>query len=258
MSQATRATEIEANLRRVRERIAAAARRCGRSADSVRLVAVTKYADLENVRALLRVGQVDLGENRVQQLRERVELLGAAGALLEPEECSATGAVDTPPPCWHMIGTLQRNKVKYLLPAVRIIHGVDSLRLGEQIQREAEKADATVDALLEFNISGEQSKRGLTPAEAPGVAEAVASLERLNLRGLMTMAPFETDPATTRPYFAELRELSESLRKSGAMPPDATELSMGMSNDFEIAIEEGATIVRVGSALFENPGAADA
>lgn len=207
-------------------------------------MAVTKSATPDQIRALLAQKQRDLGENRVQQLTARAALLGAD--LASPFDETAGGEL----PRWHMIGHLQRNKVKSLLECARTIHSVDSDRLAEQLERQAERIDAVVDVLLELNLAGESNKTGARPDEAARLAERIEGCPRLRLRGLMTMAPLDGGPAAARPCFARLRETLESLRRRGVVGDHCRELSMGMSGDYTVAIEEGATIVRVGSALF--------
>jgi len=233
-------TRVAENLSTVHGQIRAACQTAGRPPEDVRLVAVTKYVGLAAVRALLLAGQRDLGESRVQQLMPRVEALATE---------------QLPPPTWHLIGHLQRNKVKYLLPDVRIIHSVDSLRLAEQISQSARKLSAPnaigrVEIFVEVNTSGEAAKHGVDPAELDQLLAAVGKLRLLKLVGLMTMAPRVDDPQTARGYFARLRELLERARQGGVVSADCRYLSMGMSGDFEAAIAEGATHVRIGSALF--------
>ncbi len=223
---------IRFNLREVQDRIAAAAARSGRAADAVRLVAVTKTAPVDAIRTLLGAGQTDIGENRAQQLRDRSrELEGAAVR-------------------WHMIGRLQRNKVKYVVPTCTMIHSVDSARLADEIEKRAARARTTATCLLEVNVAGETQKGGVGPDEATALAAHIAALPHVRLAGLMTMAPFVDDPETVRPVFARLRELLARLNREADLPRTPAELSMGMTQDFEVAVEEGATIVRVGSALF--------
>ncbi len=221
-----------ANLREVRERIAQAARRSGRSPDAIRLVAVTKTVPTETIRVLLEAGQQDFGENQAQQLRDR------AGEL-------ANLTVR-----WHMIGHLQRNKVKYIVPTCGMIHSVDSLRLAEEISKRAQAAGAQATCLVEVNASGEEAKFGISPAEAPRLASEIAALPGMNLVGLMTMAPIADDAETVRPVFAALRECLARVNREADLVRPLAELSMGMTQDYEAAIEEGATIVRVGTALF--------
>jgi len=229
-----------ANLRDVRDRIAAAAARSGRPATAVRLVAVTKTVSPATIRLLVEAGQRDLGENRPQQLRDRAATLGGP----------STGSEQGLDVAWHMIGHLQRNKVKYVVPAAAMIHSVDSLALAEEIGKRAQAAAARAACLLEVNVSGEASKGGASPAEAPALASAAAALAGVDLAGLMTMAPIAEDAETVRPVFAALRELRDRINREAPLPQPLIELSMGMTQDYEVAIEEGATIVRVGTALF--------
>ncbi|MBU0639114.1 MAG: YggS family pyridoxal phosphate-dependent enzyme [Planctomycetes bacterium] len=237
---------LRRNLADVRATIAEASRRAGRDAADVRLVAVTKYVDLDTIRALLAAGVRDLGENRVQQLSDRAQTLGAADLdlLTPPPEADAL-------PRWHMIGHLQRNKVKALLRHTRILHSLDSVRLAYEIEKQAERLDLTVDAFLEFNVAGELAKSGAPVDEAGPLAEAATQCQHIRVHGLMTMPPFDPDPEAARPCFARLRELLEKLQRDGAVGPDCVHLSMGMTIDYAAAVEEGATFVRIGSALFE-------
>jgi uncharacterized pyridoxal phosphate-containing UPF0001 family protein len=245
------------NLARVRGTIADACRRAGRDPGAVRLVAVTKYVDLEVIGALLEIGVRDLGENRVQQLVQRAECVGATTAELfgpGPEGLGPGGwapDVTAAVPRWHMIGHLQRNKVRTLLSHTRIIHSLDSARLAREIQKVAEAGDLRVDAFIEVNVAEEESKYGVAVPEVEALAEAVGASDRIRLRGLMTMAPFDPDPEAARPHFARLRALLERLRQGGAVGPSCTHLSIGMTQDYGVAVEEGATFVRIGSALYE-------
>ena len=223
---------IANNLRRVRERMADACARAGRDPNDVTLVAVTKYAPIEAVHGLIAEGQTVLGESRPQQLLER------AAILTEPR------------PRWHLIGHLQRNKARKLLPEVDCIHSVDSLRLAEAIDRIAEELGIKPRVFVEVNISGERSKDGFDVIALQTAWPRLERLEHITIGGLMTMAPFTDDPESARPVFRELRELRDRLAADGRWPlPD---LSMGLSGDFDIAIEEGATLIRVGHLLFED------
>ena len=222
---------VTANLREVRDRIASAARRSGRAAEAVRLVAVTKTVGEDLIRVLVGAGQCDLGENRAQQLRDR------AAALRDL------------PIAWHMIGRLQRKNVKYVVPVAAMIHSVDSPDLAEEIGSRAMLGGTAATCLLEIN-SGEEQKGGVAPEEAAGAASAIATTAGINLVGLMTMAPLVENAETVRPIFARLRELLARINREAALSHPLTELSMGMTQDYEVAIEEGATMVRVGTALF--------
>ncbi|MCK4342185.1 MAG: YggS family pyridoxal phosphate-dependent enzyme [Phycisphaerae bacterium] len=239
---------LHENIARVRRNIADAGRRVGRDPDSVRLVGVTKYVSPEVLRELPAAGVTDIGESRVQQLVTRAQAYGPARLDWSDAAAQATSSL----PRWHMIGHLQRNKVKLLLPHSRVIHSLDSERLATTIQNQAQSMDAMVDAFIEVNVSGETSKQGVTPDQVEALVQAVSGCPRIRLRGLMTMAPYNPDPEASRPCFVRLRELLERLRESGTAGPECTQLSMGMSQDYVVAVEEGATFVRVGSALFEN------
>jgi len=229
-----RASRIQANLGEVRERIAAAAMAAGRKPDDVKLVAVTKYVDAATTRLLVDAGCRDLGEARPQKLWEKA-------AELADDDVR-----------WHLIGHLQRNKIRRTLPLTYLFHAGDSLRLLAELDQEAGSlAAGKSQVLLEVNVSGDAAKHGFAPAELPQLADDLAKLAHLDIHGLMTMAGLEADVDAERRQFAELRELRDTLRRdwSGRFTLDA--LSMGMSGDFEAAIAEGATMVRVGSALFE-------
>lgn len=232
---------IEANVDRVRETIASACARVGRSAAEVQIIGVTKTADLEDIKTLVRCGVTQLGESRVQQLTERAEQL--APWLAQQPLASEVR--------WHLIGHLQRNKVKPVLHATRIIHSVDSLRLAEDIDERAEQMDATVEVMLQVNCSQEPQKFGVAVGAACHLAELLGTLKNLRLVGLMTMAPLSENPENARPTFARLRELFDEIRGERLAHPDHfRHLSMGMSGDYPVAVEEGATMVRVGTALF--------
>ena len=227
---------ISANLANVRARMSQACERAGRPVDSVRLVAVTKYAQPGWVRDLISAGQTVLGESRPQQLSVRAEEFKAEG----------TATVE-----WHMIGHLQRNKVDLVLPVAALTHSVDSTRLARKISAVAVSQEQTASVLMEVNVSGEESKDGFTPDELRASWDELCQLPGLGIRGLMTMAPRVDDALQARPYFARLRELRDELADRSPESAALTELSMGMSGDYEVAIEEGATYVRVGSSLFE-------
>ncbi len=218
----------------VRERIERARERAGRSGE-VTLVAVTKTHPAEVVRAAIRAGVADVGENRVQELEQKVPEVGR-------------GAVR-----WHLIGHLQRNKVAKALPLFNLLHSLDSLRLAQALSDAAVKSGATVRALVEVNSAGEETKGGVPAAEAVDVVGRMAELPGLELLGMMTMAPFTDDAGVVRRAFRTTRELcDETARQVAGFK--GQELSMGMSNDFEIAVEEGATLVRVGSSIFGERG----
>lgn len=246
------------------ERVARAAERSGRKASDILVVAVSKYADLDDVRELIELGHRDFGESRPQQLSQRAAMISEW--LGRRERFSETANVPPVDPAadaspgdvrWHQIGRLQRNKVKKLLPDVRLIHSVDSMRLAEELQIAALKREIETDALLQVNISGETQKAGLAPPAAPHVAEQIDSMTYLRLRGLMTMAPMVENPDDARPVFDLTRALFEDIQKLGVTEGRFNILSMGMSGDFEAAIECGANCVRLGSVIFGEGVGAD-
>jgi pyridoxal phosphate enzyme (YggS family) len=222
---------LRENLESVRSRIAEAARRAGRDPGAVSLVAVTKRNPPELIRPLVEAGARDLGENYPQELWKKVEALAGAPAR------------------WHLIGHLQSNKAKKTLALVRMVHAVDSLRLLQALDQLARDLPDPPAVCLQVNTSGEASKHGWSPREIPLEAEAIAACRYIPVVGLMTMAGYDTPPEVARTSFSRLRAARDALRARTGLPLD--ELSMGMSGDFEVAIEEGATLVRVGSALFE-------
>jgi pyridoxal phosphate enzyme (YggS family) len=215
--------DIRANLGRVQEAVARACARAGRSPDHVLLIAVSKTVDAERVRLAVAAGVAALGENRVQEAREKIEALGR-------------------PVPWHLIGSLQTNKAKEAARLFDWIHSVDRLELAQELSRRAHGAQRTLDILLQVNLGDEPQKGGVAPAELRRLCDAVAGLPALRVGGLMAIPPAAPTPEETRPYFRTLRELRDSL--------GLEHLSMGMSADYEVAIEEGATMVRVGTAIF--------
>ena len=222
---------LASNLAKVRERIDSAAKRAGRSTEEIALVAVTKYVDPEIATALAEQGCLDLGESRPQELWHKVEA------------CS-NHAVR-----WHLIGHLQRNKVRRTLPLVHLIHSIDSLRLLEDLDQESATSGRRTSVLLEVNISGDATKHGFQPADIEQILHGTPAFSHLDVRGLMGMASREGDLSAARSEFRKLRLLRDQIRNTISWV--GPELSMGMSGDFEVAIEEGATIVRIGSLLFE-------
>jgi pyridoxal phosphate enzyme (YggS family) len=222
--------DIRANLDAVRARIDRAAERAGRSAADVLLVAVSKTVAVERIRAAVAAGVTALGENRVQEAREKIRAIGH-------------------PVDWHLIGHLQTNKVKDAVDAFDLIHSVDRLALAEALSARAGREGRTVPALVQVNVAEEPRKGGLPPGELRRALEAMAALPGLALRGLMTIPPLPAHPEDSRPHYRELRKLLEAARGWG-LPPEFRELSMGMTGDFEVAVEEGATMVRVGTAIF--------
>lgn len=234
-TQDTLVTELAHKYTTLQDQLARAAVRAGRTADSVRLIAVTKTHPVSTVRAALGAGMTRFGENYVQELREKLDAFAEAPPARQPE--------------WHFIGHLQKNKVKYIAADVAVIHAVDSAGLAREIDKQARKHDRIIDILLQVNTSGEESKFGCAPDDVTALAEQVVTLPNVRVTGLMTIAAFADDPEVTRPMFRLLRTLRDDLQHRF---PDISfrELSMGMTNDFETAIEEGATYIRIGTALF--------
>ncbi|MGD9497938.1 MAG: YggS family pyridoxal phosphate-dependent enzyme [Armatimonadota bacterium] len=223
---------IAENLRCVQERIAGAAERVGRDPAEIVLVTVTKTRGIDEIRAAIEAGARDLGENYAQ------EMVAKAEALAEHDVR------------WHAIGHLQTNKVRALAGLVSLIHSVDSERLAAEIDRRAAAAGRQIPVLLQTNVSGEQSKFGVAPSEVFGLAQKLVGLEHCRLVGLMTMPPYCEEAETNRPHFVALRELRDELVERGIPAQSLRHLSMGMTCDFEVAVEEGATLVRVGTAIF--------
>lgn len=234
--------KIAENLKRVRERIAEAAVKSGRTPEAVKLIAVSKTVGYDAVKAAICAGQRDFAENRVQVLGEKL-----AGFAADPDP--ETGAVSQDIR-WHLIGRLQTNKVKYCADKVCLIHSLDRAALAEEISRFAVKHEIDVHCLLQVNVSGEESKTGLSPEEISGFLENFSKLNRIYIDGLMTMAPLGAEEAFLREIFAKTREISIDISKQNVHNVSMAELSMGMSGDFEAAILEGATMVRIGTAIF--------
>ena len=222
---------IAENLAQVKERIANAAIRSGRSPESVKLVGVTKTVDLERIQAAVSAGLQILGENYVQEARDKIEQVG--------EEVE-----------WHFVGRLQTNKAKYAVKLFDLIQTVDSMKLAVELNRRAKPLGRVIPILIQLNLAGEKTKGGVDHAESLSLVHQISELPHLQVRGLMTMPPFFDDPERARPYFRQLRELSQEIADAGVPGVEMTEISMGMSGDFEAAIEEGATLVRVGTAIF--------
>lgn len=233
-------------LEKVRERIAAACEQAHRDVREVTLVAVTKAAALEQIREIVQLGVGDLAENRVQSLLPRAAQINEFYQRRKAHNEEGLPAHLR----WHMIGHLQRNKAKQILAVTDVIHSVDSLRLAEELETQATKAERKIPILLEVNTSGEASKTGLGVGAAPHLGEQIDSMPHLQLIGLMTMAPLTDDLKVARFAFSRLREIFEDMRWQKIGGAFFRHLSMGMSNDFEQAILEGATMIRVGTALF--------
>lgn len=222
---------VARNIEIIRNRIAAAAARAGRRTEEVRLMAVTKTVDDERIAAAIAAGVDIIGENYVQEAKRKIEIMGRTRE-------------------WHLIGHLQTNKAKYAVRLFDMIHSVDRIEVARELHRRAAGENLLLKILVEVNISGEATKRGVPPEEAINLIKEISPLEHLAIRGLMTMAPWFDNPEEARPCFAALRNLRERI--AGMALPGVTmaELSMGMSGDFEVAVEEGATIVRIGRFLF--------
>jgi len=222
---------IADNIKTVMDRIASAAKRAGRDPASVRLVVVTKTIDLARIEEVVDAGAAILGENRVQEAKEKIERLGSVAS-------------------WHLIGHLQANKARHAVKLFDLIHSVDNRELAAEIDRQAAKIGKKQNILVEVNIAGEASKAGMAVKNAPALVREIAKYNNIAVQGLMTMPPFSEDPEESRPYFCVLRELAEALARENIPNAAMKELSMGMSGDFEVAVEEGATLVRVGTAIF--------
>lgn len=217
--------------RAVEEKVENACKRAGRSRQEVTLIAVSKTKPVSMIEELLPLGVRDFGENKVQELTAKEEVL--------PKDIR-----------WHMIGHLQRNKVKYVIDKACLIHSVDSLRLAQEISKEAVKHDLVMPVLVEVNVAGEESKFGVSVEEAPSLVENIAKLPGIQVNGLMTIAPYVEDPEENRSVFRNLRKLSVDIREKNFDNVTMNVLSMGMTGDYEVAIEEGATHVRVGTGIF--------
>ncbi|MEA3362959.1 MAG: YggS family pyridoxal phosphate-dependent enzyme [Thermodesulfobacteriota bacterium] len=223
--------DITANIAQIHDRIDKACQESGRNPADVKLIAVSKVKPAEQVEEAFHAGQKLFGESYVQEFRDKEPLV-------------------TEPVQWHFIGGLQSNKVKYLRGKVVMIHSIDRLSLAEEIDRQWGKIDDPVEILLQVNVGDEASKSGCAPKDLESLVRSVAPLSNLRIKGLMCLPPHSDDPEQVRPFFRQLRELSEHISKLNLPGIEMTELSMGMSGDFEVAVEEGATLVRVGTAIF--------
>ena len=222
---------LKENLESVESKIQAACDRAGRKREEVTLVAVSKTKPVSMLQEAYDLGVRIFGENKVQEIRDKYEVL--------PKDIE-----------WHMIGHLQTNKVKYIVDKVKLIHSVDSLKLAETIEKEAEKHNCTVDILLEVNVAEEESKFGLKTDEVLPLYDKILQFSHINVRGLMTIAPFVENPEKNRTIFADLHKLYVDIKEKNIDNDTVSILSMGMTNDFEVAIEEGATMVRIGTGIF--------
>lgn len=230
--QDTKVLSVAQNVARVRERMHRAAQRAGRDPAEVRLVAAAKTVEAARVRAAIAAGVTIIGENYLQEARAKIGQLGHDAAE------------------WHFIGTLQRNKVRYVFDLFDMLHSVDRLELAAEIHRRGERLGRSMPILLEVNVGGEASKSGFDPQSLLQQAEKLVPLTHVQVRGLMTIPPPTPTPQEARPFYRTLRQLRDRLEARGLAGPEFAELSMGMTADFEVAIEEGATIVRVGTAIF--------
>ena len=222
---------VKENLKDVESKIAAACEKAGRQRSEVTLIAVSKTKPVELIRDAIDYGMKDFGENKVQEMCDKMEIISEK--LI-----------------WHMIGHLQRNKVKYIVDKAYLIHSVDSLRLAEQINSEAEKKNVICNILIEVNIAGEESKFGVAKDEVKPLLEAIKNLKHVHVKGLMTIAPFVDDAEDNRKYFREMHKLFIDMRQENTDNVSMEVLSMGMTGDYQVAIEEGATMVRVGTGIF--------
>lgn len=221
---------IAENLHRIEQEIQESCALVSRNPEDITMVAVTKSVDSNAANELVELGVTDLAENRVDKLLEKKQ------SLLQNQQIK-----------WHLIGNLQRRKVKLIINEIDYFHALDSLRLAQEIQKRAEHQ---INCFIEVNVSGEESKHGIQPKELPSFIEELEGLDKINVMGLMTMAPYEASQQEVRDIFSTLKRLQESMKKLNLQYAPCTELSMGMSQDFKTAIEEGATFVRIGTALF--------
>ncbi|NDY74234.1 YggS family pyridoxal phosphate-dependent enzyme [Desulfobacter hydrogenophilus] len=224
--------QIQSNIKKINDDICAAAQRSGRDASKVTLIAVSKRKPPEMVQEAMDAGHRDFGENYIQEAMEKIDLLGRKSAI------------------WHFIGHLQSNKAKFAVKYFDLIHTVDTVKLAKEINRQAKKIGKTQKILLQVNIAQEATKSGAKKNEIVGVAKQVCQFDNLHVSGLMCMPPFFDDPEDARIYFKKLKQISNDVETLNLPHTTMTHLSMGMSNDFTVAVEEGATLVRVGTAIF--------
>jgi pyridoxal phosphate enzyme (YggS family) len=224
-------SRVSDNLKRVRDKIAHAASRAGRNPENIQLVAVSKTVEAKRIREAIEAGATLFGENYIQEAREKIKELGHEVR-------------------WDFIGHLQRNKVNHAVDLFEMIHSVDRLSLAREINSVAAKKNKKTRILVQVNISGEEAKSGINPGGVTSLVSEIASMSNLSLEGLMTMPPYFDDPERARPYFTALRELRNKIIAENSGGIRLKELSMGMSGDFEVAIEEGSTAVRIGTAIF--------
>lgn len=222
---------IQENIASVEQNIKAACKRANRNPEEVTLIAVSKTKPLSDIEEAIACGMREFGENKVQELMDKIPNVST-------------------PVHWHLIGHLQTNKVKYIVDQGLLIHSVDSVKLAREIQKEAEKKQVECDILLEVNVAGEESKFGFSPEEVLSAVQEIAAMPRVHIQGLMTIAPFVENPEENRSIFANLHKLLLDIKTRNIDNVNMSVLSMGMTNDYEVAIEEGATMVRVGTAIF--------
>jgi hypothetical protein len=233
MNDEIKTTRLIGSISSIYKRISHAAMRAGRNPEEVKLIAVTKTVTVQQIKEAIDAGLRTLGENRIQEAKAKIEELSADSTM--------------PSVSWHLIGHLQKNKAKYAVRLFDLIHSLDSTELAEELNSQAKKIGKIQEVLMEVKLSPEETKHGVAKTDLPELLKMVQTMEHLRLRGLMTVPPFFEYPEEVRPYFRELRALRDEAEAAGYHLP---ELSMGMSNDFEVAIEEGATMVRIGTAIF--------
>lgn len=224
--------QLKRNIQEIQNRIARAAERSGRTFEDISLVAVTKTVEPDIINQAIQLGIHHIGENKVQEIMKKYDMINSSGLK------------------WHLIGHLQTNKVKYIIDKVDMIHSVDSYKLAVEIDKRAKKINKIMDILIQVNISGEESKYGIQPDECHAVIQDICKLPNVKVRGLMTIAPYTDDAETVRPYFRDLKKLFIDIAEKNYDNVSMDYLSMGMTGDFEVAIEEGANIVRIGTAIF--------
>lgn len=224
-------TSLQENISQVQANIVKSLDKVGRSRDEVTLIAVTKTVDVDRVQECLNLGLNNIGENRVQELQRKYEKIDDEAI-------------------WHMIGHLQTNKVKYILDKVSLIHSLDRISLAKELNKRAKNADITLDTLIQVNVAEEESKFGLKTHEVIPFIESILPMKNIKVKGLMTIAPYVEDPGEVRYVFRDLRKLQETIESKNYKEVEMKYLSMGMTNDYEVAIEEGSNMVRIGTALF--------
>ncbi|MDK2810625.1 MAG: dependent protein [Petroclostridium sp.] len=226
-------TQLKDNISNIRTRIAQAAERAGRNAEEITLVAVTKTVDAGIINEAIKLGINHIGENKVQEIIQKYDLIDRTQGVK-----------------WHLIGHLQTNKVKYIVDKVDLIHSIDSVKLAMEVNKRAEKINKIMEVLIQVNVAGEESKFGISVEQCDEFVKEISRLPNIRVKGLMTIAPYTQDPEEVRPYFRKLKDLSIDIKQKKYDNVDMEYLSMGMTGDFEVAIEEGANIVRVGTAIF--------